>query len=77
MPKIEVEVSFTKRVETTFSGVVEIDVPQNVIDDEGITDWLSEKYDNDHELAKQIDDEVSEDDGSEETDWEYAEAVEV
>lgn len=75
MPYIGVEVSITRKVETSESGVVDIDVPNSVIKLEEIEEWVSKKYEEDSDFAKKIDSALSVDDESKEVVWEFAEKV--
>lgn len=69
MPLTKVEMEFTENIETSYTGVMEVDVPQEVIDNDGVFDFIADKYDKDHEFATKVKAELDESDSSEYAEW--------
>ncbi|MER6605665.1 hypothetical protein ABT282_07065 [Streptomyces sp. NPDC000927] len=77
MPKVEVEIMRTRRVTIDESAVVELDVPQKVIDDDSVLEWVEEKFEQGNHgknaaFLKVVNDAMDHNSEDEEIDWESA-----
>lgn len=75
MPKVEVEFCRTRHVTISETGMIEIHVPQHVLDADDINSWLEKKYQDNSEFARKVDAAAEASDESEKIDWESAEQI--
>lgn len=83
MPKVKVEIMRTRTVTYDDQGIVELDVPQSVIDEDKIFEWVEEKYASydsrtkHEELIRTIDKSLDPQSEDEDITWDHVEILNV
>lgn len=83
MPKVEVEIMRTRTVTYEEEGIVQLDIPQQVIDDDTVYEWVEDLYST-HEnrqkheqVIRAIDDALDPQSEDEEITWDHVEILDT